>query len=100
MGRARSLAQLYVTLLASKLCFQKWGFEKGLWADEEKGTLEYQRKHVLEVSVVNDHLKIKYDSKWEQRFSHAEWTDIVASIRAKFQRGGDNGIGKGKAAPE
>ena len=35
-----------------------------------------------------------------EAFRYEEWIDIVATIRAKFQRGGDKGIGKRKAAPE
>ena len=62
--------------------------------------MEYQKKQILEVSVVDGQLKTSYDSKWEQHFSHAEWTDTVATISAKLQRGGEKGTGKGKAAPE
>ena len=62
--------------------------------------MEYHKKRVLEVSVIDDQLKITYDSKWEQHFNHVEWTDTVTSIRVKLERGGDKGTGKGKAAPE
>ena len=52
------------------------------------------------MTIENDQLKITYDSKWEKHFGYEEWTDTVSTIRAKFQRGGDKGTGKGKAAPE
>ena len=85
------------------ICFenisQKLGFEnRGLWADPEKGILEYQKKRVLEATVVDDQLKITIDSKWEQHFSHAEWNDTVKNIRDKLARRGEKGAGK--AAPE
>ena len=77
------------------------GFEKrGLWADPEKGILEYQKKHILTASVENGELKILYDPKWEKLFKYEEWAGTVNIIRAKLTRGGDKGVGKGKAAPE
>ena len=62
--------------------------------------MEYQKKRVLEVSVIDGQLKITYDSKWENYFKYEEWDAVVTTIKAKLHRGGDNGTGKGKAAPE
>ena len=88
-------------VFASKRYLKTWGFEeKRLWADTDKGILEYQKKRVLEVSVIDDQLKITYDSKWEKHFKYEEWEATVTTIKAKLQRGDDKGAGKGKAAPE
>ena len=88
-------------MFASKRYLNTWGFEeKGLWANPDKGILEYQKKRVLEVSVIDGQLKITYDSKWEKHFKYEEWDATVTTINAKLQRGGGKGAGKGKVAPE
>ena len=88
------------TVFGAKLYLKKWGFEDvSLWADPEKGTLEYMGKKVFSVSIENGELKITYDPKWDQHFQHAEWTEIVNSIRTKLAHPGTKGDGKGKAAP-
>ena len=79
----------------------KWGFEKGgLWGDIDKGILQYRRKTVLSVTVEGEKMQITYDPKWEWHFNHTEWIDTVSAIRAKLERVGEKGTGKGKAAPE
>ena len=70
----------------------------GLWADPDKGTLEYQKKSVLSVIVENGELKITYDPKWDQHFQHADWIPSVGVIRAKLVRSMSKGDGKGKDA--
>ena len=63
---------------------KKWGFENGVWADTEKGIVEYKRKLVLSVTVEDDQLKIVYEGKWEKHFDQVDWTDMVEIIQAKL----------------
>ena len=94
-----SVRSVRSVLFDAKAYLTKWGFQNfGLWADFDKGTLEYQKKPVLSVFVENGELKITCDPKWDQHFQHVEWTESVGVIRAKLVRGMIKRDGKGKDA--
>ena len=97
-----SVRSVTSVVFEAKKYLAKWGFENfALWADPDKGSVDYKRKSVLSVTVQDDQIKIVYHGKWEQHFKHAEWTDMVGAIQVKLGRGAEKGAGKGgKAAPE